>query len=68
MRIPLPIKERLTRQQMEAIKIKYTQSKDHSKSYLEFRRRWYVSHMVGCVMGEWCGMFIGIEKDGYTHS
>lgn len=22
----------------------------------------------GCIMVPWCGMWLGIEKDGYTHS
>lgn len=24
--------------------------------------------MDGCVMVPWCGMYLGIEKDGYVHS
>jgi len=26
------------------------------------------SPLLGCVMVPWCGMQIGIETDGYTHS
>ncbi len=26
------------------------------------------SHGYDCVMIEWCGMWLGIELDGYTHS
>jgi hypothetical protein len=22
----------------------------------------------GCIMVHWCGMWLGIERDGYTHS
>jgi hypothetical protein len=37
-------------------------------SYREFRRK--VRPMVAdtCVMVPWCGMWVGIEADGYTHS
>ena len=35
-------------------------------SYIAFRRR--VRYGYGCIMLEWCGMWLGIEHDGYTHS
>ena len=40
------------------------------ESYLAFRRRFI---KIGAsydpyYIGPWCGMFIGIELDGYTHS
>ena len=35
-------------------------------SYRQFRRSAYVS--FGCFMVKWCGMWLGIEPDGYTHS
>jgi hypothetical protein len=37
-------------------------------SYREFRRFAWVSTSVGCLVVPWCGMTIGIESDGYTHS
>jgi hypothetical protein len=37
-------------------------------SYLNFRRLVYYNNMMGCWMLYWKGMWIGIEKDGYTHS
>jgi len=37
------------------------------RNYLAFRRTAYYSHM-GCWLVDWCGMMIGIESDGYTHS
>ena len=38
-----------------------------SPSFLKFRRNafWYDST---CLMVPWCGMYVGIEADGYTHS
>ena len=36
-------------------------------TYLAFRRTASQSYM-GCVMVPWCGMWLGIEPDGYTHS
>lgn len=38
-------------------------------SYLRFRRT--VRPLIGsdqCVMVRWCGMYLGIETDGHTHS
>jgi hypothetical protein len=35
-------------------------------TYLEFRRT--VMQGLDCVMVRWCGMWLGIELDGYTHS
>jgi hypothetical protein len=39
---------------------------DQGLTYLEFRRT--VSAGFDCVMVRWCGMWLGIEPDGYTHS
>ncbi len=36
-------------------------------SYRQFRRT-AVNHLQGCVMVPWCGMWLGIETDGYVHS
>jgi hypothetical protein len=50
---------------------KTTPVRPHHKplSYRQFRM--YVSPAFdgsGAVMVRWCGMWLGIEKDGYTHS
>ena len=37
-------------------------------SYLQFRRSATHDRRLECVMVEWCGMVLGIETDGYTHS
>ncbi len=63
--------EKLTRQQVEALKSVYDRRHDFwekPKSYLAFRRTVVVSNLQGCVMVPWCNMWLGIEEDGYTHS
>jgi hypothetical protein len=35
-------------------------------TYREFRKT--VRFSFDCAMVEWCGMWLGIEQDGYTHS
>ncbi len=38
-------------------------------SYREFRRTVVPAFDgSGCIMVPWCGMWLGIETDGYTHS
>jgi len=57
----------ITRDQREAIKRLYDRSSDGAVSYLAFRRRFRLC--LGDYIGaQWCGMFIGIETDGHTHS
>lgn len=57
----------LTRQQRVALKRLYDRI-DTVKpvTYKEFRRS--VSKGWDCVMVYWCGMWVGIETDGYTHT
>ena len=63
---------RLTKEQRIALK-RIWDRQGHNKrgsnyqgTYLEFRR----SVQIGfdCIMVPWCGMWLGIESDGYTHS
>lgn len=56
----------LTKEQRKAVKRKYDRNPDGSVSYLQFRRR--VVPGYDCVMLKWCGMWLGIETDGHTHS
>jgi len=56
----------LTRAQREAVYHKYQQSPDGSNTYKQFRKR--VLYGPDYIMLHWCGMWLGIEKDGYTHS
>lgn len=39
---------------------------DRPASYREFRR--HVRPAYDCIMLPWQGMWLGIERDGYTHS
>ena len=58
----------LTKAQQEALKRLWTRN-PQGKTYLQFRRTVQAGFgfdQVVFVM--WCGMLIGIEADGYTHS
>jgi len=59
---------KINKAQQLAVKRKYLQNPDGAKSYLEFRRRVSPSFDDDYVMMKWAGTYIGIEKDGYTHS
>jgi len=37
-------------------------------SYRQFRKRVVYNSLLDCAMIQWCGMWIGIELDGYMHS
>jgi len=56
---------KLTKQQRASLKRKWTQD-NQGMSYLQFRRT--VVQTIDCIMVKWCGMWLGIETDGYTHS
>lgn len=56
----------ITRAQREAIAKKYRQNPDGALTYREFRRR--AQKNFGILMLPWCGMVLGIEPDGHTHS
>ena len=55
----------LNRNQRVALHRKWLQE-NQGMSYMQFRRT--VQHGYDCVMVQWCGMWLGIETDGYTHS
>ena len=56
---------KITNEQKQAIKRIYDRQ-PLGMSYLQFRRT--VQRGYDCLMVEWCGMWLGIETDGYTHS
>ncbi len=60
----------LTRPQREAIKKMFDRSdrSDDPETYLEFRRRFLQCYGGYIGIDNWCGMFVGIETDGYTHT
>jgi len=56
----------LTKAQRHALKRVYDRPTKWQGSYREFRRT--VQPGYDCIMVKWCHMWLGIEKDGYTHS
>ncbi len=60
---------KLTKAQQQAVLLKYHTDPNGAASYLAFRRR--VEPMMYCggtAVLPWCGMWLAIETDGYTHS
>jgi hypothetical protein len=59
-----------TRAQREAVLRKFKLDPDGARTYREFRERavWGPFGFRGVLMLPWCGMWLGIERDGYTHS
>jgi len=37
-------------------------------TYREFRRTVQMEYSGDAILVPWCGMWLGIERDGYTHS
>lgn len=59
---------KLTKPQQVSLRRKWLQD-SHGMSFLKFRRTVTpFSGSSGCAMVQWCGMWLGIEVDGYTHS
>ena len=61
----------LTRQQREALLKEYGRGwggNPKPKTHLQFRRTAYNDVIANCVIVPWCGMWLGIEPDGYTHT
>lgn len=60
----------VTAEQFRALHRKYDLCADGANSFEEFLSR-VTSGGVGTdsyILVHWCGMWLGIEKDGYTHS
>lgn len=58
----------LSKPQQVSLLRKWRQN-DQGLSFLEFRRK--TQSTVGCndaIVIQWCGMWLCIETDGYTHS
>lgn len=67
----------LTPEQEQALERLYERSADGASTFEEFAERaqpmigwvdWASPHGNGCIIVGWCGMFVGIETDGYTHT
>jgi hypothetical protein len=61
------VPEWMTSEQVAALSDLYKGNPDGAKTQAEFfsRARFCIGDFCGI---DYCGMFVGIEKDGYTHS
>jgi hypothetical protein len=57
----------LTRAQRKAV-VQLYQVLEPAMSYRQFRRRFHVDAIMGCVIGTYGFLTYGIELDGYTHT
>lgn len=55
----------ITREQRLALKRIHARGAD-GRTYRQLRRDVHYGH--DCLMLRWAGMWLGIERDGYTHS
>ena len=55
-----------TKAQRKALHLVWVRHHESGISYRAFRQS--VQPGPGCIMVRWCGMWLGIEPDGYTHS
>jgi hypothetical protein len=60
--------EGFTDAQWAALHRLYERSNDIHSSFESLAATAQLSTLMDCVMVPWCGMWIGIERDGYTHS
>lgn len=60
--------QRPTREQINSLFELYQRHPSGALSYREFRRRFRFASRDDYLFGQWCGMWVGIEKDGYTHT
>lgn len=59
---------RITEAQAKSLRRVYGRNTDGAPTFGAFVRRAVTAFGGDCVMLHWCGMWLGIEKDGYTHS
>ena len=53
--------------QMWGLWRKFRDNPDGSPDFMSFMERAQIGSW-DCLMIQWCGMWLGIEQDGYTHS
>ena len=58
----------MNKAEREALKRLWIRIEFPRPTYLQFRRTAKYSRMMQCWMVRWCGMWMGIENDGHTHS
>ena len=51
-----------------AVKKLFARDSDGARDADELRSRFDYNHIEGFFGGMWCGMYMGIELDGHTHS
>jgi hypothetical protein len=54
--------------QLRALLAVYNRDRSVARSYHAFRKTARMACAIDCLMVPWCGMWLGIEPDGYTHS
>jgi hypothetical protein len=57
-----------TREQRKAMHDLYTRNPDGSPSYRHFRKRFVPQFSGYIAILNWCFMYVGIERDGFTHT
>ena len=62
----ITIPDGLTKEQVQTIIRKWKQNSDGSPNLQHFFNRVQVSRDYAGIV--WCGMFLGIESDGHSHS
>jgi len=64
----------ITKAQRHALKRVYDRPHEYKNQYAGNKQQSYrkfrstIQPGCDCIMVHWCGMWLGIEKDGYTHS
>ena len=58
----------MTAAQLNALKRKYESNPDGSTDFHEFLTRCNKEICGPAIMIEWCGMWVGVEPDGYMHT
>ena len=60
---------RITKEQQRALARAYHRAENMPMPFLAFRRSIQPTFgMDGAIVVQWCGMWLAIERDGYTHS
>jgi hypothetical protein len=54
--------------QRQALKRVWLRDDTGFDSYRRFRKTVQPGFGMECIFVRWCGMWLGIEKDGYTHT
>lgn len=52
----------------EALRKVFDRDHDGAFDFQAFVTRARRDAIMGCIMVPWCGMWLGVEPDGYTHS